>query len=126
MTQGMYQQAIAELEKARISNAREPDVLAALAHAYARAGERAEAMKLVSELKQAAAEGGNVPPFQIAWAYAGLGDNDQAFAWLERAYEERRIRMQWLNVDPLLAPLRSDPRFTDLVRRMRLPQRERS
>jgi TolB-like protein/Tfp pilus assembly protein PilF len=123
VTQGMYQQAIAELEKARISNAREPEVLAALAHAYARAGERAEAMKIVSELKQGTAEGGNVPPFQIAWAYAGLGDNDQAFAWLERAYEERRIRMQWLNVDPLLARLRSDPRFTDLVRRMGLPQR---
>jgi hypothetical protein len=51
----------------------------------------------------------------------GLGDKDQAFAWLERSYDERRIRMQWLNVDPLLAPLRGDPSFHDLARRVGLP-----
>jgi hypothetical protein len=60
---------------------------------------------------------------RMVWAYAGLGDSDQAFAWLERAYEERRIRMQWLKVDPLLAPLRSDPRFAAFVRRVGPPQR---
>jgi len=57
----------------------------------------------------------------MVWAYAGLGDKEQAFAWLERSYEERRQRMVWLNVDPLLEPLRSDPRFADLVRRVGLP-----
>jgi len=55
------------------------------------------------------------------WAYAGVGYNEQAFAILERSFEERRDRMVWLNVDPLLDPLRSDPRFTDLVRRIGLP-----
>ena len=123
VTQGMYQQAITELEKARISNAGQPEVLGALAHAYGRAGQRDEALKLLGELKQTTAKEGDVPSFQVAWAYVGLGDKNQAFAWLERAYEQRKIRMQWLKVDPLLAPLRSDPRFTDLVRRVGLPQR---
>ena len=75
----------------------------------------------MGEIKQTAAERGTEPPFPIVWAYAGLGDNDQAFAWLERADEERRTRMQWLNVDPLLAPLRSDPRFDHLRGRVGLP-----
>jgi len=123
VTQGMYQQAIAEIQKARIFDPREPEVLGVLAHVCGRAGRPEEALKLVSELKQTTAESGNVMPYQVAWAYAGLGDADQAFTWLEKAYEERRFRMQWLKVDTLLAPLRSDPRFTDLVRRIGLPQR---
>ena len=119
---GMNQQAIAELQKARIFNERAPLVLGALAHAYARAGQREEALKLVGELKRIEAEErGFVPPFGIIWAYAGLGDEEQAFAWLERSFQERRDRMVWLNVDPLLEPLRSDPRFHDLVRRVGLP-----
>ena len=121
---GMNQQAIAELQKALIFNEGAPLVLGALAHAYARAGQREEALKLVGELKRIEAEErGFVPPFGIIWAYAGLGDEEQAFAWLERSYRERRDRMVWLNVDPLLDPLRSDPRFHDLVRRVGLPSK---
>src|SRR2546427_196203 len=121
VTRGMYQQAIAELQKALIFDPREPFVLGALAHAYARAGRREEALKLVSELKRIEAERSNIPTFSFVWAYAGLGDKAQAFAWLERACQERRDRIVWLNVDPLLEPLRSDPRFLDLVRRVGLP-----
>jgi len=122
VTQGKYPQAIAELQKALTFNERQPIVLGALAHAYARAGQREEALKLVGKLKRIEAEErGYVPPFGIIWAYAGLGDKEQAFAWLERSYQERRDRMVWLNVDPLLDPLRSDPRFHDLVRRVGLP-----
>ncbi len=118
---GMNQQAVAELQKALIFNERAPLVLGALAHAYARAGQREEALKLVGELKRIEAEErGFVPPFGIIWAYAGLGDEERAFAWLERSFQERRDRMVWLNVDPLLDPLRSDPRFHDLVRRVGL------
>ena len=62
-------------------------------------------------------------PFGLIWAYAGLGETDLAFAALERSYEERRDRMVWLTVDPLLDPLRSDPRFDDLMRRVGLPRR---
>jgi len=120
--QGMYQQAIAELQKALIFNERESLVLGALVHVYARAGQREKALKLLGELKRMEAEEpGYVPPFAIIWAYAGLGDKEQAFARLEKSYQERRDRMVWLNVDPLLEPLRSDPRFHDLVRRVGLP-----
>ena len=122
VTLGMTQQGIAELQKAVMFNAEEPPVLGALAHAYARSGRREEALKLVGELKRIEAERGNVPSFSFVWAYAGLGDKQQAFAWLERSYQERRQRMVWLNVDPLLDPLRSDPRFHDLVRRVGLPR----
>jgi hypothetical protein len=80
----------------------------------------------VAELERIDNEEQEYAPFGLIWAYAGLGDRDRAFAVLERAYEMRVDRMVWLNVDPLLDPLRSDPRFTDLVRRMGLPGAERS
>jgi len=121
VTRGMYQRAIAELQKALILNARDSFILGALAHAYARAGQREEALKLVGELKRIETDRGSIPTFSFIWAYAGLEDKNQAFAWLERSYQERRDRMVWLNVDPLLDPLRSDPRFHDLVRRVGLP-----
>ena len=122
---GMNQDAVAVLEKALIFSDRDSLVLGALAHAYARAGRREEALKLVGELKRVderlEAEGRSIPRFSFIWAYAGLGDKEQAFAWLEKAYRERRDRVFLLNVDPLLDPLRSDPRFQDLLRRIGLP-----
>jgi len=122
---GAYQKAIAELQQALVlKNEREPLVLGALAHAYARAGLRKQALKLVDELKRIESEPDQyVPPFGLVWAYAGLGDNDRAFSWLEKAYEMGSDRIVWLNVDTLLDPLRSDPRFHDLVRRVGLPQK---
>jgi TolB-like protein/Tfp pilus assembly protein PilF len=120
VTKGLYLQAIAELQKALIFNPREPFVVGALAHAYARAGQREEALKLLGELKRIEAERGSIPTFSFIWAYAGLNDKEHAFAWLEKSYEERRDRMVWLNVDPLLDPLRPDPRFHELVRRVGL------
>jgi len=118
VTLGQYHEAIAELDKAMTFGARGPFVLAAQAHAYARARRPNEALKLVDELKQCKAKLGITPTFAFIWAYAGLDDKEQAFAWLETAYEERRQRMVWLNVDAFLDPLRSDPRFHDLVRRV--------
>ena len=124
---GMYQDAVAVLEKSLILTEREPLVLGALAHAYARAGRREEALKLVGELKRVderlEATGKSIPRFSFIWAYAGLDDKEQALAWLEKAYQERRDRVFLLNVDPLLDPLRSDPRFDDLVRRVGLPSK---
>jgi len=122
ITQGMYQDAMAQLEKAKTFNPRDPEILGILAYAYGRAGQREMALGLLGEVKRVVAEGQT--SFPMVWAYAGLGDKDQAFAWLERSYDERRIRMQWLNVDPLLVPLRADPRFHDLARRVGLPTKK--
>jgi len=57
----------------------------------------------------------------LALVYAGLGEKDQAFAWLEKAYEEHSFQMQYLKVEPRWDNLRSDPRFADLVHRVGLP-----
>ena len=121
VTQGMYPQAVVELQKALIFNQRQPLLLGALAQAYARAGQREEALKLVAELSRIETEAPGYGPFGLIWAYAGLGDKERAFAYLERAYQERAGRMVWLNVDPTLESLRSDPRFDDLVRHVGLP-----
>ena len=127
VTLGMHQNAISALQKALIFTDREPLVLGVLAHAHAQAGQRVEALKLVSELKRlderVGPEDRNIPRFSFIFAYAGLGDKEQAFAWLERAYQERRDPMTTLNIEPLVDPLRSDPRFQDLVRRVGLPSK---
>jgi serine/threonine-protein kinase len=123
VAQGNYAQAIAELQRASVVARREPLILGALAHAYARAGQREEALKLVSTMKRIEAEErGYVAPFGLIWAYAVL-DKDEAFAYLEAWYPRKPPRMVWINVDPLLEPLRSDPRFKELVRRIGLPMR---
>jgi len=57
-------------------------------------------------------------PTLIAWIYIALDDKDQAFAWLEKAYKERAGNIPWLHVDNKYAPLRSDPRYDDLLRRI--------
>jgi hypothetical protein len=67
-----------------------------------------------------AAERRYISPYSIAVIYLGLGDKEQAFAWLNRAYQERDNWLIYLNVEPRLDPLRSDPRFTDLLRRVGL------
>jgi adenylate cyclase len=121
MSQGKHQQAIGELHKALMFNEKQPLLLGALAQAYARGGQRGEALKLVAELHRIEAEAPGYAPFGMVWAYAGLGDTERAFAYLERAYENRAGRLVWLNVDPTLELLRPDPRFDDLVRRVGLP-----
>jgi hypothetical protein len=63
-----------------------------------------------------------VSPPALANVYIGLGDKDQVFFWLEKAYQERSNYMAWLKVFPLHDPLRSDPRFDDLLRRIGLAQ----
>ena len=59
---------------------------------------------------------------RFAWIYASLGDVDGALKWLEKSYEEREAMLWWLNVVPLFDPLRSDPRFSELLRKMGLPE----
>jgi hypothetical protein len=92
-----------------------------LVRAYAHAGRRADAIRLLGELKRRT-EAGYVPPAAFVNAYLGLDDKEQAFAWLERAYKEKSAILQFLKVHPHFDPLRSDPRFADLVRRVGLDQ----
>ena len=91
-----------------------------LGHVYAVLGKKSETLAPVDELKQLSARE-YVPASSVALVYAGLGDKDQAFAWLEKGYEERAFQMQWLKVEPRWDSLRSDPRFAALVRRIGLP-----
>jgi len=117
----MYQQAIEELEKAMALGGRDSLSLGVLAHAYGKAGQRQEALKLVSELLQRPNRE-HVPPLRpLTIAYSGLGDKDKAFACLETAYQRRTGALFELNSQPLYAPLRTDARFQDLAHRIGLP-----
>ncbi len=118
---GMNKAAIEELSKAVAlsGEGRRPVIEAALGHAYAVAGKRTEAQRVLEGLK-VAAERRYISPYSIAVIYVGLGDKEQAFAWLDRAYEERDNWLIYLKVEPRLDPLRSDARFADFLRRVGL------
>lgn len=116
---GKYEEAIAEIKQA-ISLRDEIRYIAALGYAYAAAGKRTEARKVIDDLVELS-KGKYVRPFFIAGIYAALGEPDQAFAWLEKAYKDRHPQMTLLGVDPVFDPLRSDPRFAALVRRVGIP-----
>ena len=75
---------------------------------------------MIEELKTASKQT-FVPAFLFALVYAGLEDKDQAFTWLDKAYEERFNRLAYLKLEALWDPLRSDSRFTDLLRRIGIP-----
>jgi TolB-like protein/Tfp pilus assembly protein PilF len=118
---GQPDEAIPVLEKALVLSERNPAVIGVLVRAYAHAGRRAEALRLLDELKRRQQKG-YVPTAAFVNAYLGLGDNEQAFAWLERAYKEHSMILQYIRVHPFFDPLRGDPRLADLVRRVGLDQ----
>jgi TolB-like protein/DNA-binding winged helix-turn-helix (wHTH) protein/Tfp pilus assembly protein PilF len=117
LQKNMNDEAVAELQKAVLLSGNSPTCIANLARAYATSGNRGEAVKLLSKLKKH-----SIPNYSdasdIAVIYAALGDSDQAMSWLEKAYEERFNPSVLLR--PGFDPLRSDPRFEDLVRRVGL------
>jgi serine/threonine-protein kinase len=90
-----------------------------LAYALARAGKREYSEALAAELEAKRAHD-YVSPVELATLYIGLGDNQRALEWMERAYDERRGWMAYLNVHPIVDPLRGEPRFQSLVRKMGL------
>jgi len=114
-------EAIPVLEKALALSERNPAVIGVLVRAYAHAGRRAEALRLLDELKRRQQKG-YVPTAAFVNAYLGLGDNEQAFAWLERAYKEHSMILEYVSVHPFFDPLRGDPRLADLVHRVGLDQ----
>jgi serine/threonine protein kinase/tetratricopeptide (TPR) repeat protein len=116
---GRLEEARAEFETAVRMAGSDPGESAPLGHAYALLGERAKAEAVVARLREAGARR-HVSPYAIATIYAGLKDADPAFEWLERAFAQRDPMVIYLRVHPRLDPLRADPRFDDLVRRVGL------
>lgn len=115
-----YQESVAELKRARTIDANWPYIIAELGYAYAASGERSEAERILQQLKERAARE-YIDAILIAYIYVGLGQKDQAFAWLEKAYQERSGLMPFLKGEPKWDPLRGDARFQDLLRRVGLP-----
>jgi TolB-like protein/DNA-binding winged helix-turn-helix (wHTH) protein/tetratricopeptide (TPR) repeat protein len=113
------QDAIPELEKGVSLSNRSPALVGLLINAYAQAGRRREALRLLAELKRRKQKS-YVPSAAFVLAYLGLGESDQAFAWLEQAYKEQSNILQLLKVFPFFDPIRSDPRFIDLLHRVGL------
>jgi TolB-like protein/DNA-binding winged helix-turn-helix (wHTH) protein/Tfp pilus assembly protein PilF len=113
----MYAEAMAEIHRAIELSGGSPQDIATLGHVYAVSGRQAEARGSLQKLDELA-KGRHVPNYSRALICAGLGENDQALAWLERAFQERSSWMVKLKVDPRLDPLRGDMRFTDLMRRV--------
>src|SRR5246127_467996 len=115
----MYAEAVAELQKAVRLSGDSPTCIASLARSYAASGKRSEAVKLLSELKKR-----SIPSYsdasEISVIYAALGDKDQAMNWLEKAFEEHFNPSVLLR--PGFDPLRLDPRFEDLERRIGFPR----
>ena len=114
--QGKYPEAIAQLVKARNL----PNGTSQLGYIYAVSGQRTKAQELLSELQERAKRE-FIDPYYIAIIYLGLGEQDRAFDWLNKAYEERSYWLLWLRVEPKFDPLRSDSRYQSLVRRMNFP-----
>jgi tetratricopeptide (TPR) repeat protein len=113
---GMYEEAIQQFKKL----GDQPHALGHMGNAYARMGREAEAREMIFELQKHVQNTG-IGRYEIALVYAGLGEKDEAFAWLEKSFAARDKGLIYLKIDPPLDPLRSDPRFQDLVRRVGLP-----
>lgn len=118
---GQYQEAIAELQKSMELGGK--DDRGFLGYVYAVSGQQGEARKILAQLREEAKHK-PVSPYNIARIYAGLGENEQAFSWLGKAFAERdgNFTHPGLKVDHLFDRLHSDPRFADLLRRVGLTQ----
>ena len=118
---GQTLEAISEYQKSVELSAGNQDPAASLGHAYATTGRRGDAQKILRQW-QHQMESTYVSPYMFATVYAGLGEKDKAFEYLEKAYQERSSDLPYfLRADLRIDTLRSDPRFQDLLRRMNFP-----
>jgi len=116
---GMFTEAISNMKQAVTLSPYNQELSMMLGHAYAKAGKAAEARQILDNLHRLA-EKQYIQPYGFALIHVGLGENDAALRWLEKAYQDRNGWMPFLQVEPRFDPLRSDPRFQDLLRRMNL------
>ncbi len=120
LKQGRNSEAITALEKAVALTARDGNALSSLGYGYAVAGRKVDSIAIAKELeakfaaKESAAR-------NVAAVYAGLGDKDKAFEWLEKGFEDKG-NLWWITFEIPFEPLRDDPRYKDLMKRMNLPE----
>jgi len=119
ISNSMFEEAIAEIKKAITFSGENTVMLALLASAIAMSGKKDEATKILKDLKKRLKRG-YVPSFNLAILYMGLDEKASAFEWLEKAYQERSSWLVSLKVEPILDGLRSDPRFTALLKKVGL------
>ena len=116
----MYDEAMAEFEKGVSAHPDYPEALTGLGYGYAVTGRRADAEKVLARLNELSKRE-FISPVWMAKIYSGLGEKDKAFESLKRAYEDRSIvSVAYIKTNPMLDPLRSDPRFAELLRRLNL------
>ena len=118
--QGVHAQAISELQKAVSISHGSPAMLGALGHAFATAGNKPEAKKILVQMNESS-KTRYVSPFYVAMVYAGLHEDDNALAWLEKAYNDRSNAVIFLKVDPAFDGMRSNARFQALLTRLAQP-----
>jgi TolB-like protein/Flp pilus assembly protein TadD len=117
---GRYEDAVAQLQTAIDLSGRGANGIASLGHAYGLAGRRNDAQKILAELAERSRKR-YVSSYQLALVNLGLQQTDEAMTQLENAYQERSTLLTYLKMDPRFDPLRSEPRFKDLLRRIGLP-----
>jgi len=122
---GAFADAIAAFEKAAELSRRHPTYLADLGHGFAIAGKRADALNVLAELHEVSSQR-YVAHRGIAEIHIGLGEIDEAFVWLERGFQQRNGWLIHIRDNPRYDPLRADPRYLDLVRRMNFPDRDQN
>jgi TolB-like protein/DNA-binding winged helix-turn-helix (wHTH) protein/tetratricopeptide (TPR) repeat protein len=116
---GLREKGLAELQSATSLSGENPLYLAQVGVAYAAEGRKADALQIISQL-QTTSSNRYVSPYGLAQIYAALNDKEQTFKWLQNAYDDHAVWMTYLAVDPVFDDYRSDQRFQDLLRSVRL------
>ncbi len=119
LKQRNYVEAVAELSKARELSRGNSEAFSMSGYAAAVAGDEAKARSVLEELRSLSSRQ-YVPPTDVSVLCYALGEKDEAFAWLEKAYQDHDVRLCRAKVDPKWDPFRSDPRFQSILKRMRL------
>jgi TolB-like protein/Tfp pilus assembly protein PilF len=120
MMKGMYAEAIQAANKAaRLLGERTPHILSALGLAHSLSGNREKAEKVLKELI-AMSDKGIIPLFIIPWIFFAVDEKDKAFEWMERAFEENDPLLMWIKSDPIIKPLKGDPRYDIILEKLGL------
>ncbi len=119
VNEGHFQEGIPQLKRAVELLPGSPYFIGQLGMAYARSGDHAQARKVLSQLKDPSQP--HLPNYNIAMVYAGLADKEQAISWLKKGYEERNDDLLDMKIEPVFDPVRSDPRFQELIHHMGFP-----